>query len=61
VINKKVENHRGISLLNMYCNVYSKVFNENSKVPAELFLLERQNGFCKCRLWLNHHLVWNYL
>jgi hypothetical protein len=42
-----VENHRGISLLNMCYKLYRKDWNEKLKVKAEQFLMECQNGFLK--------------
>jgi hypothetical protein len=42
---KKVENYRGISLLNACFKLYSKILNEKLKTQAEKLLLIYQNGF----------------
>jgi hypothetical protein len=46
---QKVENYRGISLLNAHYKICSKVLNEKLKAQAEQFLLECQNGCRKGR------------
>jgi sorting nexin-29 len=43
------ENYRGISLLNTYCKIYSRLLNEKLKKFTEQFLLECQNVFRKGR------------
>ena len=50
---QKVENYRGISLLNEYYKLYSNVLKEKLKTQAANFLLECQNGLEKGRSCIN--------
>ena len=45
----KVENHRGIRLLNACCKLQSKILSKELKAQAVMFLLECQNLFPKGR------------
>ena len=46
---RKVENYRGINLLNACYKLYSKIVNKKLKTQVEHSLLECQNGFRKDR------------
>ena len=45
----KVENHRGIRLLNACCKLQGKILSKKLKAQAAMFLLECQNVFPKSR------------
>jgi hypothetical protein len=47
--NQKLENYRGINLLNACYKLHSKILNEKFKARAEKYLLACQNGFRKRR------------
>ena len=46
---QEVENYGGISLLNAWYKLYSKILNKKLKTQAETFLLECQNEVRKGR------------